>query len=130
VKARHKKQTLAENIQVSSEWTEITPEKPLQGTEQIQRVMLSIEDYESMSDDSDAGNIKLKNGTEINPEIQIVDENGKVYELRAIGLRNGDVVFSLEKGLLPRDVTYKNVGIRSDKPFPAREIYWYDYSFK
>lgn len=135
VKAMHKKQTIAENIQITADWQEITPEQPLKPTKQVQRIMLSIEGYESKIERNDFGNIKLADGKNINPEIQIVDENGKVYKLKNSSRLGNDVGFSPieengENFQLPRDLSYKIVKIRSDKPFRCKKIYWYDYDLK
>lgn len=135
VKAMHKKQTVAENIQVTSDWLEVSLEKPLKTTKQVQKVMLSIEGYKSDYRNNDFGNIKLADGTSINPEIQVVDESDKIYELRD-GTRTGnDVGFYPNKEIhgthsFPNDVTYKTIKIRSDKPFLCKRIYWYDYDLK
>lgn len=135
IKAMHKKQTIAENTQITSDWQEITPEQSLKSIKQVQRVMLSIEGYENDLGKNDFGNIKLANGTNINPEIQIIDENGKIYQLKDGGRLGNDVGFlPIEKAdgihQFPKNVSYKTVRIRSDQPFRCKKIYWYDYDLK
>ncbi len=137
----HKKQTIAENVQVTSEWLEINPEKPLETTKRVQKIMLSIKGYEkSIGEVDDLKKIELSNGTEINPEIKLTDENGKVYQLKASSrhsiAEDGVLIgFSLDREKhethsFPKNVTYKTLRIRSDKPFQCKMIYWYDYDLK
>ena len=135
LRAMHRRETLAENVRVNSDWQEIRFEEPLKGEKQVQKVMLSIDGYEHNLHDNDFGKIRLTDGTFVNPEIQIVDENDKIYQLRD-GTRLGNSVgFSPDQEIhgtyeFPRDVAYKSVKIRSDKPFQCSRIYWYDHDLK
>lgn len=128
-----KKQTIAKNVQITSEWLELKPDKPLDSTKNFQKILLSIENY--TNNHKDYENIRLKDGTNINPEIEIIDENGKVYHLEISGRVNDDVKFDVNEKLdnidsLPQNVKYKIIRIRSDKPFLCKKIYWYDYNLK
>ncbi len=131
----HKKTIVAENVQITDDWTEITSDNPLEPTKMVQKVQLLIEGYKHDIHNSDFGNITLSDGTKINPEIEIVDESGKVYKLKD-SQRVGDLVgFSVDEKLhgshsFPKDVTYKAIRIRSDKPFQCKKIIWYDYDLK
>ena len=129
VKAMHRKQTVAENVQITSDWLEITPENPLEATKQVQKIMLSIEGYEHDIEKNDFGNIKLADGTNINPEVQIVDENGKIYQLLD-GMRLGNDVGFTPNQDFQKKMTFKSVRIRSNKSFRCQKIYWYDYDLK
>lgn len=129
LEAMHRKEIVAENILITSDWLEITPKNPLEVTKLVQEIVLSIENYENDIHTNDFRNIKLADGTAINPEVQIVDENGKIYQLRD-GTRLGNLVgFTPNQGF-PRKVTFKTVRIRSDKSFRCKKIYWYDYDLK
>lgn len=109
---------------VSSEWLEIKPKQPLSVERQIQYLILDVADpfepvYEQWS-------LRLRDGTVVKPEVQLVDENGGVYDLtspaldnKGIGFRNSD---------LPRDRVYRKVRIRSDKPIRLSRIYWRCYN--
>lgn len=131
----HKKQIVAENVQITNEWTEINSEKPLEPTNSIQAVQLLINGYEREVGSPDFGNITLTDGTKISPEVEIVDENGKSYQLKD-GHRVGDFVgFSVDDKIhgsskFPKNVSYKTIRIRSDKPFSCEKIIWYDYDLK
>lgn len=131
----HKRQQVAENVQITSEWLEIRPETALETTKKVQNIELLIEGYENDIHKNDCGNIQLEDGTYIKPEVEIVDENGKTYQLRD-GQRGGNLIgFSPNKKIhgthsFPKDVTYKTIRIRSDKPFLCKGVYWTDYDLK
>jgi hypothetical protein len=132
---KYRKQTIVEDIQVTSEWIEITPDEPLETTKLVQNVQLLIEGYEHDILKDDFGNIQLKNGTYINPEVEIVGENRKTYQLRD-GQRSGDLIgFSPNKEIhgtssFPMNIKYKSIRIRSDKPFICKKVIWNDYNLK
>jgi hypothetical protein len=120
VNSNHKEQIVAKNVQITDEWTEITPIQLLESTNQFQAILLSTECF---------------NETEINPEIEIIDENGKVYRLKGGSRLNSHFKFSLDEKLhgfdsFPRDVKYRTIRIRSDKTFKCEKIIWYDYTLK
>jgi hypothetical protein len=133
------KQKIAENTQITREWLEITPKKPLKANRQVQKVLLSIKDYEETISDS-LEEIELENGTIIKPEIEIIDENGKIYHLKKSSrLQSSEfgmlIGFSLDEEKhqlesLPQNLTYRSIRIRSDKPFYCKKIIWYDYDLK
>ena len=135
VETMHKKQIVAENVQITSEWLEIKAETPLKITKRVQNIELLIEGYEHDINKNDFGNIQLKDGTFVNPEVQIVDENGKTYQLK-YSQRSGDLIgFSLNEKIhgthsFPKEVTYKSIRIRSDNPFLCKKIIWHDYDVK
>lgn len=131
----HKKTIVAENAQITSEWLEIKPEKPLETTKLVQNVQLLIEGYKSDIQNSDFGDITLTDGRKIKPEIEIVDENGKVYKLKD-SHRIGDLIgFSIDEKIhgshsFPKDIKYKIIRIRSDESFQCKKVIWYDYDLK
>lgn len=135
LKNMHKKTIVAENAQITSEWLEIKPEKPLETAKLVQNVQLLIEGYKSDIQNSDFGDITLSDGTRINPEIEIVDENGKVYKLKDSHRIGNLIGFSVDEKFhgshsFPKDVKYKTIRIRSDKPFQCEKVIWYDYDLK
>ena len=122
----HKKQIVAENVQITNEWTEIISEKPLEPTKLVQKVQLLIKGYKSEIGSSDFGNITLTDGTKINPEVEIVDVNGKSYKLKDGHRVDNFVGFSVDDKIhgsfeFPKNVSYKIIRIRSDKPFFLRK---------
>jgi hypothetical protein len=65
--------------------------------------------------------LTLKDGTELHPELQVIDEYGKVYHLSGLTLIGSLVGFGAK---FPRDRTYTGVKIRSDQAFRCSKVYW------
>lgn len=131
----HKKQVVAENVRINSEWTEITPDKLLEPERQVQNIQLLIEGYKLDIHNPDFGDIMLSDGTKITPELEIVDENGKIYKLKESS-RAGDLIgYSVNDKIhgssaFPKDLKYKTIRIRSDEPFRCEKIIWHDFNLK
>lgn len=76
----------------------------------------------------EAGQLRLRDGSLVEPKVQLIDRSGKVYDLASPALdekRN-----SLRKLRPPRDRAYPTVRIRSDKPIHVSRIYWRSYNQK
>ncbi len=117
---------LAGPTTVSSEWLEIVPEQPLRTERQIQYLILDVADpfdpvYESWS-------LRLKDGSLVQPKVQLIDQSGKVYDLTSPALDEKGIGFGNSD--LPRDRAYSTVRIRSDKPIHLSRIYWRSYNPK
>lgn len=129
---------IAKDVEVNSEWQEIKIKSPLQIKKQVQKISLKIEGYESKTNDN-SFQIKFKDGTILNPEIILVDENNKKYQLKdCCRTYNGSTTDSAEFNLdqkitriesLPKDVKYKAILIRSDILFKC-DIIWIDNDLK
>ena len=125
-------QTLATNLMISNEWTEITPDPPLTVRRQIQEINLRIDGFQHDPSASLPGQIKLPDGTIINPEIEVYDEFGNKFELHHSGFVTKfyeDVVFKPESDstrftTYPDDRRYTKIRIRSGVPFECARIYW------
>ncbi|HZS46800.1 MAG TPA: hypothetical protein VFC63_17135 [Blastocatellia bacterium] len=118
---------LATNLAVSSEWIEIIPQKPLTAEKDRNDIILSIEGYLHNIHEP-FHPIKMPDGTVVNPEIQIVDQDGIVYPLK-FSLRIGS---SLGFGGVPsakwdksvRNRVYVKVRIRCDEPITLSKVFW------
>ena len=124
--------TLAENIQISSEPTEITPEKLLIGRKSVQHISLLIDEYKPDINDPDR-RIKLTDGTIVNPRIELVDKDDQVHPLEISGLSwsqdRVEVDFGgIDEMSVPKK-RYKTVRISSDKPFRC-SVFWKDFNLK
>ncbi|HEY0457818.1 MAG TPA: hypothetical protein VGC97_01625 [Pyrinomonadaceae bacterium] len=132
-------QEIASNVSISSEWTVIKPESPMKTKRDFQSVLLNIEGCKTHGKKSD---LILPDGTIVNPELEILDEYGNNYPLDSkSGVVNNydsesdtfelySAGFSKKGGELPEDRVYTEVRIRSDKPFVASKIIWYNYNLK
>ncbi len=84
----------------------------------------------------------LSDGTVINPEVEIFDENGNKYAMESRGAFINDYddksqthgvvesTFKLKLNELPADRNYTEIRIRSDKPFTAKRVTWFNYDLK
>ncbi len=126
---------VAVDVNVTREWQEFSPPKPLKIRRQTQRLEINIVGYKFDVNEQLPWKITLENGTVVNPEVQIVDQFGNTFELRdstrvgttigftPVGDANGDTSF-------PNDRTYTKVRIRSDVPFRCSSIVWTNKDLK
>ena len=131
VKTMYITQTLAKDIEITSEKREIIFEKPLKARKQIQEIALSIENYKPEIGDAEM-TIKLNDGTIREPRIELVDEDNNVHQLESSGQTfKGEEVFVRfrEKNKSSGNIAYKAIRISSDKPFRC-DVYWWDHDLK
>jgi hypothetical protein len=135
---------IAENVTVSSEWLEIQPKPSLKSSKMSQYITLDVEGAKrSVNPDGSIGDaslrdwnkIELLNGALATPEVQVVDEYGKVYNLHAsMEYRDGKgytIDFDGSRMThFPQDKVYRMVRIRSDVPIHCKRIIWYCYNPK
>ena len=133
------RQEVASAVSISSEWTAIKPDTPMKIEKDFQSVLLRIEGTRQHSKKSE---LMLSDGTIINPEVEIFDENGNKYAMESKGAFVNDyddksqthavveATFSLQPNELPTDRTYTEIRIRSDKSFTAKKVTWYNYNLK
>ncbi|GEM_PF-6935551 len=128
VKTMYITQTLAKDIEVTSEKREITFEKPLKAKKQIQEIALSIDGYKPDMEDPDM-TIKLDDGTIIEPKIELIDENNNAHQLKSSGqtFKGKEVLVCVrEENKSAVNTTYKAIRISCNKPFRCSD-YWQDY---
>jgi hypothetical protein len=113
-------QVIARNLVVTDNWLELATEKPATPPYHTQKLFLSIRGYKFNWEKKELG-IKLPDGTIINPEIQIEDKSGNLYDTKG-GTRSGNLIgFS---GKTDSEKQRVIVRIRSDKPFECSSIGW------
>jgi hypothetical protein len=134
-------------ITISSNWVEITPDKPMKPSHQTQYVILEVSDahtsYTTPYDPNDKSwdqswAMRFPDGSLVRPEVQIVDEYGKVYDLKSPSFTHKDrtkgdamggmgFTRSFDPSIdsnLPKDRVYRTVRIRSDRPIHCSRIIW------
>jgi hypothetical protein len=111
---------IARNVLISADWLNISPRPPLKVKHDVQHVYLAIENYKH-DRAAPLRPITLTDGTELNPEIQVLDEYGQVYNLKGLTVVGTVVGFSTD---FQSDRVYTEVKIRSDKPFHCTKVYW------
>jgi hypothetical protein len=119
---------IVRNLQISTEWSELTAEPPLRPTKQVQYLIITIDGYKRSVEDT-RNQIPLPDGTTTNPDVILVDENGKTYRLHGSLLVSSGVGYTADSSFL-RDKSFTKVRIRSDKPFRASTIYWENVNLK
>jgi len=122
---------VARDVTISSDWVEITLERPLEAERQIQYLIIDITtpykpDYQSWG-------LRLSDGSVVTPQIQLVDEQGNVYDLTHNALDEKSIGFSKRDPVshaidLPKGRKYPKVRIRCDKPIHCSRIYWHCYN--
>jgi hypothetical protein len=134
---------IAENVTTSSDWLEITPTPSLKPSKQTQYITLDVEGAKrSVNPDGSSGyeikdwsKIELLDGTLISPDVQLVDEYGNTYSLRAsmddYAGKGFTADFNPSTGSnFPKDRAYRSVRIRSDKPIRCKRIIWHCHTGK
>src|SRR2546429_7230822 len=64
---------------VSSSWLEITPKEPLRAERVVQQVVLYVE--KPVTHPRDSWELVLPDGSKVIPEVELVDQDGKIYHL-------------------------------------------------
>lgn len=123
--------TLARNLQVTSEWTEIKIDPPVRPSYHYQAIYLRPVNY--VIDRYAIGfDIRLPDGTVVRPEVELYDYSGEVVELHQKGFTMGhegaDYADFSPANKLPAGRTYAKLRVRSDVPFVCERIEWIDYS--
>jgi hypothetical protein len=115
---------------LSDEWLEIVPDKPLRPERIVQQIIIYVDKPVTM--DRDSWDLVLPDGSRVSPEVELVDEDGNIYELTvpsAVENPNSNEAFQRGFGLrgLPKDKVYRAVRIKSAKPVRVLKIVWRCY---
>jgi hypothetical protein len=125
-------QTLARNFDVTNEWKEIRIDPPVKPEYRHQALDLRPVGFTVDRTGKDS-EIRLPDGTVVEPVVEIYDEHGNMFPLHKGGFtmgRNDYVDFTPGTGILPSNGSYVYLRIRSDIPFVCDEILWIDYDPK
>lgn len=111
---------VASGVDVSTDWLEITPQPPLKATKQVQDLIILVEG----GNRSRVNNrLPLPDGTEVDAEVEIVDQSGITYRLEPSLILSSGVGYTADSSLL-RGKSFTKIRIRCDKPFRASKIIW------
>lgn len=123
--------TVAKGLLVAGEWTDVAIDPAVTAAKQVQSINLRIDDFRA-DRDANGSDIKLPDGTVVEPEIELYDEFANKVDFRHSGFVRktyDDVVFSPDSEL-PKDRRFTKLRIRSNVPFSCGEIYWMDHNLK
>jgi len=123
-------------VELSDQWIELQPKPYLKADKDSENVVLELEppykaDFYGEGKGSNAGKgILMPDGEVVNPEIQVIDQRGNVFNLVNSGSRRTfwpayDLPYPNE---WPRDREYKAVRIRSRRGIKCKAIYWFSES--
>src|SRR5437588_687789 len=76
---------------ITSEWTEIVPDIPLKVERETQTIVLEVDPSIRSSLPKQMG-LLLPDGTVVVPEVQLVDQDGQIYQLH-LGYQSGPLSF-------------------------------------
>lgn len=115
-------------------WVEFRSEAPLRADKDMQWVILDLEtpfkENSSLGPGKEGG-ILTPDGDVINPEVEVVDQDGSTFKLVWSGTKWGHSGYQPpypEK--LPRNREYKFIRMRSPKPVTLKAVYWFCDSVK
>lgn len=120
---------IAGPVTLSAEWTEFAPREPLKLERETQYIVFILETELEHQDPGQPP--RTKDGSVIIFEAQLVDQNGKVYDLRNSA---GDGFTEVWRGLgiqrvreLPKDTVFQKVRIRTNQAIKCSEVIWRSY---
>ena len=115
-------QEVAGPVTITQEWKEITPPRALRAARQIEYVILNIAEPFEPNNKGDWG-LRLPDGSVVIPQVQLVDQEGNIFDLKSVALDETGMGFSAENNL-PKDRVYRAVRIRANKSIKLSRIYW------
>jgi hypothetical protein len=122
-------QELAGPTTTTSQWLEIVPKSPLRV--ERQRHMIALDLDKSISTEREGSRLVLPDGSIVRPQVELVGNDGKTYELKVPSLflsNTGEILAYFSGDDLPKDKTYIKVRIRSDRPVRCNRIFWRNYN--
>lgn len=124
---------LENNLLITSDWKEIDIKNLVKIEKDINYIAILLEPPYKTFTVSGSGGIKIPSGEVVNPEIKIVDEDGKEYLLAYGGSRNSNnneyANYQYQVNL-PIDKKYEKLLIRSDTPIKTQKIIWSSYNVR
>jgi hypothetical protein len=129
---------IGSNLNVSSDWIEITPNSPMSKVRQFQSVILNIEGAYTDTDRKEP-NLFLADGTQIAPELEILDQDGNWHVLHSGSLGVGTSFdeskmavsyVGFKSQALEQIISFKSVRLKSTTPFTCKSVKWRNYNLK
>jgi hypothetical protein len=109
---------------VSTEWIEISPERPLKPEGEPPGVGVDLDEAYRVDHEPDEGfAVYLPDGSRVTPEVQLVDTGGNTIPLKLTGAAGEHLArYTLPPEVLDR--RFRSVRIRSEKPVGCEKIVW------
>lgn len=122
---------IAGSITLSDQWLEIAPTDALKPERRIHEIVLNFS--EPLEPDYKVWGVRLKDGSVVIPEVQLIDQDGNTYKLTTSSLDRMGMSFSMRddqshREILPTDRTYRAVRIRCEKLLRCSSVIWRCYN--
>jgi hypothetical protein len=114
-------QQISGPVVLSADWLEIKPKQPLKAERQIQQVVIEFAQH-GTADVKNRG-LRLADGTLVIPEVELVDDRGNHFALKAVAFGETAIGFSAEDKL-PNDRTYPSVRIKANRSIALSSVNW------
>ena len=130
---------IGRNINVNSEWTELTPSSTMKIKRRFQAVTLVVDHAQYNGKTKE---LFFRDGTTVIPELQISDVQGNWYQLEGGSYSTGkfddetstfrevSASFSARNPDLPSNGEFRTIRIRSNRPFICAKVIWRNYDLK
>lgn len=122
--------TIAEEVQLDSEWREIRPDPPLKVSRQTQRVAIEVPDVADWDMRPESASFVMPDGTPLKVDVELVAADGTRFVLDSIGLGPG-LTFSYlppesqaMESRFPKDMEFTTLRLRSDPPLQGGSVSW------
>ncbi|MCY7377573.1 MAG: hypothetical protein LH472_16570 [Pyrinomonadaceae bacterium] len=124
---------LESDFLITSDGKEINIKNLVKIEKDINYISILLEPSDETITFNGGGGIRIPSGEIVNPEIKLLDEDGKEYLLAYGGSRhygNNEYANYRYQVDLPVDKKYEKVLIRSDIPIKSQKIIWSGYNAK
>lgn len=126
---------IADNKQLNPNWSEITPQSPLEATAKIHFVALKLQNVKGWADENKQ-KLRLTDGSELTIEIELIDEKGGATVLFPNGFgeyvefgKRAENRENPEESYFQNGKKFNKIRLRSDKSVIAEEILWTEFEF-
>lgn len=125
---------IALNKRLHSEWTVLVPDPPLTTTADIHLIGLKLKGVQGWADE-DHKIIRLKDGSDIQIEVDMVDDKGISTRLYPNGIgeylefgKRSEIKGARGPDFQPGE-TFNKIMFRSSKPIDVEEVVWMEFEF-
>ncbi len=123
-------------VSISTQWLEISPSISMRPWKQNQYVSLDIDGVNTnhlpLTEAFKSGKLQLADGTAVTPEVELIDENGRVYSLHVSMIDNKGIGYG--KDCDPECgfpwTKYRTVRIRADRVIHCSRVTWHCHTGK
>jgi hypothetical protein len=112
-------------LQLSSQWVEISPSRPMEPRKQSQELVLVVDSSQRLNDDNSQQQVVLADGTFVNVDVQLVDRDGNVTEAKVVKAPTPSLYENAIIAWPAFEGSFASVRLRSDQPLHLAKIVWH-----